>query len=104
MNHLDGSCGIDTAHSDEDHCPTCGSEVGPLHNPAHTGFRLDDLHVRLLAIIDRAEYAGRQDGISKATRSSKRSKDAREASDLSSRLARSMATDLMTDLVGRTVR
>jgi hypothetical protein len=54
--------------------------------------------IRLAEIIERAEFAGRMDGIAKATRSSRRAKDARESSDLSSRYVRQMADDLVKEL------
>jgi len=53
---------------------------------------------RLLDLIERAEYAGRQDGISRATRSQRRSDDAREMADVSSKYVRQQAAALAKEL------
>lgn len=58
----------------------------------------EQIEKKLLDLIERAEYTGRQDGISRATRSQKRSDAAREMADISGKLARRMATELAEEL------
>ena len=56
------------------------------------------IETRLMEIAERAEYSGRMRGIAKATRSSRQSKDATEAADLSFRVTIQMVTTLAREL------
>lgn len=57
-----------------------------------------EIERRVIEIIERAEYTGRQRGIAKATRSSKASKAATEMADISERYSDRLARDLIADL------
>jgi hypothetical protein len=60
----------------------------------------DEIEARIIEIIERAEYAGRQDMLAKKTTGNRIARNAQEAADVSSKMARLMALSLSEELVG----
>jgi len=61
----------------------------------------DEIEARIIAIIERAEYAGRQEMLAMKTSGNKIARNAREHAEVSSKAARLMATALAAEIAAK---